>query len=64
MFYLMCRELRPGDTAYRWQPIYCCPEKWPLELMLRHLNPTRYKIAKRTPVPPADERSQHEKESQ
>ena len=33
-----------GNTSqpvhtYRWKAIYTCPERWPLEALLRHMDP-------------------------
>lgn len=35
-----------GHTDYEFVPIYRCPVRWPLELMLRHLGTARYRITK------------------
>lgn len=53
MFYLLRRERRAGGPhpAFRWRPLYRCPERWPLELMLRHLDPERYKITEKSRRP-------------
>lgn len=50
MFYLERRERMAGGPhpAFCWRTIYYCPERWPLELMLRHLDRQNYKITKRT----------------
>lgn len=38
---------RPAPM-YHWKAIYTCPERWPLELILRHLDRQNYKITERT----------------
>lgn len=35
-----------GRTGYEFRPIYRCPERWPLALMLRHLGTAKYRITK------------------
>lgn len=37
---------RNGRTDYEFRPIYRCPVRWPLELMLRHLGTGKYRISK------------------
>lgn len=46
MFYLQKRTLQDqnGLRGYRWKPIYYCPERWPLELLLSKLDHRNYRI--------------------
>lgn len=30
--------------AFQWHRIYRCPERWPLALMLKHLDKFKYRI--------------------
>lgn len=49
MYYIERRERMAGgpQPAFRWRPTYYCPERWPLELFIRHLNRRIYKITER-----------------
>ena len=38
MYYL---EKRTGQG---WRPLYRCPERWPLALILQHKDPEKYRI--------------------
>lgn len=51
MFYLEKRMPRTGDGlgGNRWIAIYYCPERWPLELLLKHLNMKTYRIIQKKP---------------
>lgn len=51
MFYLEKRTLhtRGKLRGYRWTAIYYCPERWPLELLLKHLNRQNYRIIPKKP---------------
>ena len=35
-----------GRTGYEFRPIYRCPERWPLDLILHHLGTKNYRITK------------------
>ena len=35
-------------TGTFWQPLYRCPERWPLALFLRHMAPNKYRIKEHT----------------
>lgn len=51
MFYLEKRVLHThgGLRGYRWTAIYYCSERWPLELLLKHLNRQTYRIISKKP---------------
>lgn len=36
--------------TYRWKVIYTCPERWPLEVLLRHMNPKTHRIISNSPA--------------
>lgn len=38
----------PVET-YRWKAIYTCPERWPLEALLRNMNPKTHRITSNSP---------------
>lgn len=49
MYYLEKRSVaveKNGRTGYEFRPVYRCPERWPLDLMLRHLGTKNYRITK------------------
>lgn len=39
----------PVET-YRWKAIYTCPERWPLEALLRHMEPKTHRITSNSPA--------------
>lgn len=60
MFFLERKELVAipnvlGNTSqpvhtYRWKAIYTCPERWPLEALLRHMDPKTHRITSNSPA--------------
>ena len=36
--------------THRWKAIYTCPERWPLEAMLRHMDPKTHRITSNSPA--------------
>ncbi len=45
MYYLEKLTYTAGaKPPFKWKSIYRCPERWPLALFLKHLNPQRYRI--------------------
>lgn len=47
MYYLERLDRREGvRPAFWWRRMYYCPERWPLALMLKHLDRNRYRITK------------------
>lgn len=51
MFYLQKRtpQVKNGLRGYLWKPIYHCPERWPLELLLSKLDQENYRITSNQP---------------
>lgn len=60
MFFLERKELVAmpnvlGNTSqpvrtYRWKAIYTRPERWPLEALLRHMDPKTHRITSNSPA--------------
>lgn len=40
---------RDGKTRPAWKPIYYCPERWPLEALLKSMDPTTHRITSNNP---------------
>lgn len=51
MFYLEKRipHTKGRLSGYCWAAIYHCPERWPLELLLKHLSKKDYRIIPKGP---------------
>ena len=35
--------------TYRWKAIYTCPERWPLEALLKGMDPATHRITSNNP---------------
>lgn len=51
MFYLQKRipQAQNDLKGYRWKPIFYCPERWPLEVLLSKLDHKNYRITSNQP---------------
>lgn len=50
VYYIERRErmARRPHPASCWCPIYYCADRWPLDLLMRHLDHHKYRITERT----------------
>lgn len=55
MFYLerKLRKFNAGQTYHTWEPLYYCPERWPLDMLRRHLPRQEYRIIEKLNFEPS-----------